>query len=145
VLYRDRLSHHPDDLATIVDAREALTRLLPARSPDVVKHLNNLGLSLLANPDLASEPDGSARDRDIPSCLLNRARDKPSRDAEGASDMRRLDGGARRTGVTDNWADSATATGLLPPSNVAAACSFRRRWRATGQIFVNWTSTAMTS
>ena len=31
VLYRDRLSHHPDDLATIVDAREALTRLLPAR------------------------------------------------------------------------------------------------------------------
>jgi hypothetical protein len=63
VLYRDRLSYHPDDLATIVDAREALTRLLPARSPDVVKHLNNLGLSLLVNPDLASEPDGSARPR----------------------------------------------------------------------------------
>jgi hypothetical protein len=97
VLYRYRLSHHPDDLATVVDAREALTRMLPARSPEVVvvKYLNNLGLSLLANLDLASEPDGSARDRDIPSCLLNRARDKPGRGAEGGSDMGRLGVGAR--------------------------------------------------
>ena len=39
----------------------------------------------------------------------------------------------------------ARPTGLLAPSNGAAACCFRRHWRATEQIFVNWKSVAVAS
>ena len=61
MLYRYRHSHDHDDLEKVVRARDALTRLVSPASPDMVKYLNNLGLSLLASPDLAAEPSSSAR------------------------------------------------------------------------------------
>jgi tetratricopeptide (TPR) repeat protein len=65
MLRRYKLWHDTEDLDRALTAREQLTRLIPAGAPELAKYLNNLGITLLVDLDLAVDTDAPTRVTDV--------------------------------------------------------------------------------